>query len=408
MKQKHKLLFLFAALLSSVVQGSELELLHWWTSGSEAAMVAELRHRAQQAGLLLKTSAVAGASNANTVLKTRFLSGQPPALAQTDKPVRVWGEAVPLADLGPAVSRTFAELPHAVATELRHEQQPVAVPLNVHRLNMLWSNLRLLNAEGLAVPRDWDEFHATATTLQQRGVLPLALGSSAGQKLSLFVGVVLGRAGRDFFERALVQADPRLLQSAQMRALLAEFRRLKTYTDTGQVSRDWAGATALLLQGKAAFQLTGDWANGEFLKAGWRAGQDYDCTPAPGHSSLHYFEFDRLIFFASRDPAHTEQQRQLATLLLQPAVSGRLAQLKGGIPVRRDAGLDGFNACARASAADFRAGEARGQLVLALSARLGESAYGGLRDLLSAFWASERMTVEQAQKRLAQALTTRD
>lgn len=398
-------------LAASSAQAGELELLHWWTSGSEAAMVSELRQQAYKAGLPLKTSAVAGASNANTVLKTRFLSGQPPTLAQTDKSVRVWGEAVPLADLGPAVSAAFADLPHAVAAELRYEQRPVAVPLNVHRLNVLWSNLRLLGAQGLAVPRDWDEFHTTAAALQQRGVLPLAIGSSAGQKLSLFVGVVLGRAGRDFFERALVQADPRLLQGEQMRALLAEFRRLKRYTDTGQVSRDWAGATALLLQGKAAFQLTGDWANGEFQKAGWRAGRDYDCTPSPGHASLHYFEFDRLIFFAVRDPARAEQQRRLAALLLRPEASSRLAQLKGGIPLRRDAVLAGFNTCAQRSAADFRAGsdgDGRGQLVLALSARLGESAYGGMRDVLSAFWASERMTVEQAQKRLTQALMTRD
>ena len=41
---------------------------------------------------------------------------------------------------------------------------------------------------------------------------------------------------------------------------------------------------------------------GEFQKAGWQPGTDYDCTPAPGHEGLHYFEFDRLIFFASRDP----------------------------------------------------------------------------------------------------------
>lgn len=405
---KRALLGLWISVAATCAQAEELELLHWWTSGSEAAMVGELRSQAFKAGLPLKTSAVAGASNANTVLKTRFLSGQPPLLAQTDKSVRVWGEAVPLADLGSAVSEAFNGLPHAVAAELRLEQQPVAVPLNVHRLNVLWSNLRLLRAQGLAVPRDWDQFHATAAALQSRGVLPLAMGSSAGQKLSLFVGVVLGRGGRDFFERALVQADPRLLHGPQMLAMLTEFRRLKQYTDAGHVSRDWAGATALLLQGRAAFQLTGDWANGEFQKAGWQAGQDYDCTPAPGHERLHYFEFDRLIFFAARDPVRTAQQRQLAALLLQPEVSGRLARLKGGIPVRRDAQLEGFNACAQRSAADFRSGDAQGQLVLALSARMGESAYGGLRDVLSAFWASERMTAPQAQQRLAQALMARD
>jgi glucose/mannose transport system substrate-binding protein len=398
-----KRLALIVLLLAGSAQAADLELLHGWTSGSEAAMVAELKAAAQRGGVDLKTTAVAGASNANTLLKARFLSGHPPALAQTDKPLRIWAEAVPLADLGPGVNAQLAALPHAVATELRDgEKKPAAIPLNVHRLNTLWSNLRLLRAHGLAVPQGWDEFHRTAEALRRAGELPLAIGSSAGQKLSLFVAVVLGREGRDFFERALVQADPALLASPRMAALLQEFRQLKSYTDAGQVSRDWAGATALLLQGRAAFQFTGDWANGEFLKAGWQAGQDYDCTAAPGHAGLHYFEFDRLVFFAQ--PARLGAQRRLAALLLQRETSSRLARIKGGIPVRRDAVLDGFNACAQRSAADFRIGESRGELVLALSARLGESAYGGLRDVLSAYWASERMTAAQAQTRLAQAL----
>ncbi len=396
-----------ALLLAGAAQAADLELLHSWTSGSEAAMVGELAAAARRGGVDLKTTAVAGASNASTLLKARFLSGHAPTLAQTDKPLRIWAEAVPLADLGPDVGTQIAALPHAVAVELRDARhKPAAVPLNVHRLNTLWSNRRVLRAHGLGVPQDWDEFHRTAAALRRAGVLPLAIGSSAGQKLSLFVTLVLGRAGRDFFERAVVQADPALLAGERMAALLQEFRSLKGYTDAGQVSRDWAGATALLLQGRAAFQFTGDWANGEFQKAGWQPGVDYDCTAAPGNGGLHYFEFDRLVFFAQ--PARLGAQQRLAGLLLQPGTAARLARLKGGIPVRRDADLSGFNACAQRSAADFRAGEARGELVLALSARLGESAYGGLRDLLSAYWASERMTAQQAQTRLAQALRQKD
>ncbi len=400
-------LFATLLLLAGTARAADLELLHSWTSGSEAAMVNELAAAAKRGGVDLKATAVAGASNANTLLKARFLSGHPPTLAQTDKPLRVWAEAVPLADLGSAVGAQLAALPYAVAGELRTaDHKPAAVPLSVHRLNTLWSNQRLLRAHGLAVPQDWDAFHRTAAQLRAAGLLPLAIGSSAGQKLSLFVAVVLGRAGRDFFERALVQADPALLASDRMAALLQEFRSLKSYTDAGQVSRDWAGATALLLQGKAVFQFTGDWANGEFQKAGWQPGPDYDCTAAPGNGGLHYFEFDRLVFFSQ--PPRLGAQQRLARLLLQPDTAARLAQLKGGIPVRRDADLSGFNACAQRSAADFRAGEARGELVLALSARQGESAYGGLRDVLSAYWASERMTPQQAQKRLAQALRQTD
>ncbi|WIV98009.1 ABC transporter substrate-binding protein [Kinneretia aquatilis] len=385
-----------------------LELLHWWTSGSEAAMLAELRRSALAAGLPWKDTPVAGAGHANTVLKTRFLSGHPPALAQIDKSVRLWGEAVPLADLSPVSADWPRLLPAAIDRELRWQGRPVAVPLNVHRLNSMWSNRRLLQRLGLAAPRSWDEFFQVAEALQRAGVIPLAIGSSVGQKLSVFVNLVLGRGGPAFFERALVQGDASLLGGRAMLDMLREFKRIKRYTDAAQVSRDWAGATGLLLQGRAALQFTGDWANGEFQKAGWQPGEDYDCHAAPGHADLHYFEFDRLLFFKPQSPEHALLQQRLATVLMQAEDSARYARIKGGIPVRRDASLAGFNACARQSHADFRAAEASGRLVLALGARLPEAGYGALRDVVAACWASERLTPELAQKRLLQAAKVRD
>jgi len=409
--QRRELLGLLAAALASPAHSRAapaLELLHWWTSGSEAAMLAELRRSAQAAGLPWKDTPVAGAGNANTVLKTRFLSGHPPALAQIDKSVRLWGEAVPLAELSPVSANWPALLPAAIDRELRWQGHHVAVPLNVHRLNSMWSNRRLLQRLGLAAPRSWDEFFRVAEALQKAGVIPLAIGSSVGQKLSVFVNLILGRAGPVFFERALVQGDADLLGSAAMLEMLREFKRIRHYTDAAQVSRDWAGATGLLLQGRAALQFTGDWANGEFQKAGWQPGEDYDCHAAPGHADLHYFEFDRLLFFKAQSPEQALLQQRLATVLMQAEDSARYARVKGGIPVRRDASLAGFNACARQSHADFRAAEASGRLVLALGARLPEAGYGALRDVIAAFWASERLSAEQAQKRLLQAAKVRD
>ena len=91
-----------------------LDFLHWWTAGSEARTLAELRRTALAAGVRWQESPVAGAANASTLLKTRFLSGNPPALAQLDKAVAVWGEAVPLADLTP-VAEVGPRLPNTIA-----------------------------------------------------------------------------------------------------------------------------------------------------------------------------------------------------------------------------------------------------------------------------------------------------
>ena len=41
-------------------------------------------------------------------------------------------------------------------------------------------------------------------------------------------------------------------------------RKLKGYTDAGSPGRDWNVATGMVMDGKAAFQIMGDWAKGEF------------------------------------------------------------------------------------------------------------------------------------------------
>ncbi|MBT9456673.1 MAG: carbohydrate ABC transporter substrate-binding protein [Burkholderiaceae bacterium] len=344
-----------------------LDLLHWWTSGSEAQTLAELRQTARTTGVPWQESPVAGAVNANTLLKTRFLSGHPPALAQIDKAVSVWGEAVPLADLSGVAQGWRQVLPPVIAAELQYQGRTVAVPINVHRLNTLWSNLALLQRHGLEVPRTWEAFFAAGDKLKAAGVIPLAIGGSVGQKFSVFADVVLGQGGPQFFRRALVQGDAALLAGPQMLQMLRDFKRVKAYTDAGQ------------------------------------AGRDYDCTPAPGHGALHYFEFDRILFFKPASAQQADDQRRLAAALMQPADSTRFARIKGGIPVRVDADLAGFNACARRSHQDFKAGSADGSLTLALGAQLPEATHGAYRDVISAFWASDRMTAEQAQQRLLRA-----
>lgn len=400
------LLSMLLLLAPPTLRAQPLDFLHWWTAGSEAQTLAELRRTALAAGVRWQESPVAGAGNANTLLKTRFLSGNPPALAQLDKAVSVWGEVVPLADLsGVAEAQRWGQvLPPEIARELRFRGKVAAVPINVHRLNTLWSNRALLQRHGLAVPRSWGEFFAAADKLQAAGVLPLAIGGSAGQKFSVFANVVLGQGGADFFQRALVQRDAALIGGAQMLGMLRDFKRIKRYTDAGQAGRDWSVATALVIQGRAAMQFTGDWANGEFQKAGLSAGRDFECSPAPGHggegsAGLHYFEFDRILFFQPANAKQADEQRRLAAALMQREASTRFARLKGGIPVRSDAELGGFNACARQSSADFRSGTR----VLALGAQLPEASYGAIRDVVSAFWASDKMTAEQAQARLIKA-----
>ena len=78
-----------AAAMTLVLAGTaalagEVEVLHYWTAGGEAKSAAELKKIMEAKGHVWKDFAVAGGGgdNAATVLKSRVVSGNPPAAAQ--------------------------------------------------------------------------------------------------------------------------------------------------------------------------------------------------------------------------------------------------------------------------------------------------------------------------------------
>jgi len=77
-----------SVVIAPMTQASEVEVLHWWTSGGEAKSVAYLKERLEGKGVSWKDFAVAGGGgeNAMTVLKSRAVSGNPPTAAQIKGP----------------------------------------------------------------------------------------------------------------------------------------------------------------------------------------------------------------------------------------------------------------------------------------------------------------------------------
>ena len=72
--------------LAAEAKGS-VEVLHWWTSGGEAAAVNTLKQQVEKT-VSPKDNAVAGGGGAAamTVLKSRAVAGNPPAAAQIKGP----------------------------------------------------------------------------------------------------------------------------------------------------------------------------------------------------------------------------------------------------------------------------------------------------------------------------------
>jgi glucose/mannose transport system substrate-binding protein len=267
------------------------EVLHWWTSGSEARALKVIADRftAQGGRWIDNPIAGGGGDAARTVAKTRILGGKPPTIMQwhLGLSLRQLAEEGLLGDVD-EVARAGdwdAALPPLLVANAKVAGHYVAIPVDIHGENWLWTNTKLLAAAGVAVPRNWPEFNEAAAKIRQAGFIPLALGGQGWQQVIIFSSVALGLGGPDFYRRALIELDAKYLAGPEMGAVFAELRLIKTMIDPGASNRDWNEATNLVATGKAAMQLMGDWAKGEFLAAGLVPERDFGCDASPPSSA---------------------------------------------------------------------------------------------------------------------------
>jgi len=399
----------------SAVFAGEVEVLHWWTSGGEAKSVGELKKIMQNKGHTWKDFAVAGGGgdNAMTVLKSRVVSGNPPAAAQIKGPaLQEWAAEGVLANLDATAKaeKWDALLPKVVADVMKYKGNYIAAPVNVHRVNWMWANKSVLDKAGVkSAPKTWPEFFDAADKVKKAGLIPVAHGGQNWQDFTTFESVVLGVGGAKFYNDALVKLDQKALTSATMTKSLETFRKIKGYTDAAAPGRDWNLATAMVIQEKAAFQFMGDWAKGEFAAAGKVPGKDYICAAAPGTDKAYTFNVDSFAMFKLKDAGAQKAQSDLAAAIMGPEFQEIFNLNKGSIPVRLSMSMDKFDDCAKLSAKDFVDTAKIGGLLpsIAHGMAVKPAAEGAIKDAVSQFWNDDKISVANGVKNIAKAAATK-
>jgi glucose/mannose transport system substrate-binding protein len=383
------------------------EVLHWWTSGGEAKSVAVLQDQFKAEGGTWTDMPVAGGGGdaAMTALRARVLAGNAPTAVQLKGPaIQEWYEETGLADIGSVAEENgWADvLPAQLAEHMKCEGQWCAAPVNVHRVNWIWGNKQILDEHGITQPTTWEEFNAAAEKLKEAGVTPLAHGGQNWQDATIFETVVLGQ-GADFYQKALVDLDPEALKSDTMKGVFDELRTLRVYVDDNFSGRDWNLATAMVMNGEAAFQIMGDWAKGEFLAAGKQPGVDFVCWPTPGNGFL--YNVDSFAFFNVEGEDKQQGQKLLARLIMGPDFQKTFNLNKGSIPARTDVALDEFDDCAKQSNQDMSADAEDGSLLpsYAHGMALRGAQAGAITDVVTNFFNSD-MSSEDAVQQLADAV----
>jgi len=410
---KSKFLFAASAALTLSFAGiakaePQAEVLHWWTSGGEAKSVAVLQQEFASRGGTWTDMPVAGGGGdaAMTALRARVLSGNAPTAVQLKGPaIQEWYEEGALSDISSVAEKYgWADvLPESIAGHMKCEGKWCAAPVNVHRIDWIWANASVLADNGIAMPTSWDEFNAAADKLMAKGITPLAHGGQAWQDATVFEAVALGIGGPEFFHKAFVELDQATLKSDTMVKVFDQMRKLRGYVDSNFSGRDWNLATAMVMNGEAAFQIMGDWAKGEFLAAGKRPGIDFLCASTPGEGFL--YNVDSFAMFDVSGDDKQAGQMLLAELIVGQNFQKVFNMNKGSIPARVDVALDDFDTCAHISAQDMATSNAGGSLLpsYAHGMALRGAQSGAITDVVTAHFNSD-MSSSEAVNMLAKSI----
>lgn len=383
---------------------SSVEVLHWWTAGGEAAALGVLKNNLQQQGVGWNDMPVAGGGGeaAMTALRARVTGNNPPTAVQMlGFDIQDWARQGVLASLNELAAQENWEavVPQALQEFSRFNGQWIAAPVNVHSTNWVWANREVLQKAGItAPPQNWDDFIKALEAVRAAGFIPLAHGGQPWQDATLFDGVVLATGGVDFYRKSMIEHDPAALGSATMTQVFERMAQLRSFVDDDFSNRDWNLATAMVIQGRAGFQIMGDWAKGEFVAANKVPDQDFLCFRVPGTQGMVSFNSDQFAMFQVGESARNAQTR-LASAIMSPEFQSAFNVVKGSVPARTDVPNDAFDACGRKGMADLA--EANRNNTLVGSMAHGHAAPAAIKnafyDVITEHFNGRRTTAEAVQ-----------
>ncbi|TAA62894.1 ABC transporter substrate-binding protein [Shinella sp. JR1-6] len=410
-----KMRFMAAALAATAVlpfavaNATDLEVTHWWTSGGEAAAVAEFAKAFDATGNKWVDGAIAGAGGtARPIMVSRITGGDPMGATQFNhgRQAEELIEAGLLRDLTDVATReNWKEIvkPASLLDSCTVDGKVYCAPVNIHSWQWLWLSNAAFETAGVPVPKSWDEFVAAAPALEKAGIVPLALGGQPWQAAGAFDVLMVAIAGKDTFNAVFKDKDAEVAAGPDMAKVFKaaeDARRMSKGTNV----QDWNQATNMVITGKAGGQIMGDWAQGEFALAGKVAGKDYTCLPGLGVNEVISTGGDAFYFPVLADAEKSKAQEVLASTLLSPVTQVAFNLKKGSLPVRGDVDLAAANDCMKKGLDILAKGnviEGTDQLLTADSQKQKE-------DLFSEFFANPAMTPEDAQKRFTDIIASAD
>jgi glucose/mannose transport system substrate-binding protein len=321
--------------------GPEFELFSWWTGpgDSEGKQALLDLFQEQNPDVEVVDSVVAGGAgtDAQAELANRLLQNDPPDSYQRHAGAELLDdiEAREVEDLDRLYEQEGWEevYPERLLELITVDGHYYSVPVNVHRSNVLWYNPAVLEQAGIAAPpTTWDEFLAQAETLEAADITPLTIGSAWTQE-HLLENVLLGELGPEAYNGLWDGSTD--WESPEVIAALDMFTQVLEHSDIDSAASDWQPAMDPIIEGDAAYNVMGDWADTYFRvehELEWET--EYHATTSPGTEGVFNFLSD--TFTLPEDAPHRDIALDWLRLAGSQEGQDTFNPVKGSIPARTD------------------------------------------------------------------------
>ncbi len=358
--------FLLVACAPAGGDESEVEVFSWWTGGGEAAGLDALIEifNEKNPNIEFINSAVAGGAgtNARAVLATRLSQNEPPDSWQGHAGQELIGtyvkdEKIESLNFLYDQEGWLDVMPDTLIPLISEGGDIYSVPVNIHRANVIWSNTQVLADNGISMPTSLEGWFEAMDALQAAGVTPLAMGEQ-WTAMHLFETILLAGLGPDkyngLWDGSTDWGSPEVLTS------LETFAKTLSYTNSDASSLSWQDASQLVIDGSAAFNVMGDWAQGFFQELGKEPNTDYGWAPVPGTAGNFQFLSDSFVLAVDAP----DRDAAIEWLKIAGSKEGQDAfnPVKGSIPARSDGDVSLYNVYLRSAMDDWASDNVVGSL----------------------------------------------
>ncbi|MCX7289398.1 MAG: ABC transporter substrate-binding protein [Rhodobacterales bacterium] len=389
--------------LPMMANATELEVTHWWTSGGEAAAVAEFAKAFDATGNKWVDGAIAGSGDvARPIIISRILGGNPMGATQLNPgkdadDLIAAGLMQDLTELATAEDWANILRPKSQLESCTKDGKVYCVPVNLHSGQWMWTNRKVYEDAGIAPPQNWAEMVAAAPALKEKGIIPLSLAE--GWPIGLLTeDLIVAIAGVDNYVAVYQDRNMEMARGPEFAAVFKAIDEARQIIDPKTVVPQWNDAVALVIQGKAAANVMGDWAGGEFAVAGMVAGKDFDCLPGLGVEPVLGTGGDVFYFPKSDDPEVTKAQMAMASMMVTKEVQVAFNLKKGSLPMRADVDLSAANDCMKKGLEILDKGT---KVFPNNSQMLDRDSLNQINDVMKEFFSDLSITPEAAQEQFA-------